>query len=77
VGARHRPLLVPTARLIKVPDAFEQPVRGRVDVHRQDRYLLTHFLDGEHADKLNICSVHRQAENDRISAIFLDDFRGA
>lgn len=49
MGARHRPLLVPTTRLIEVPDAFEQLVRGRVDVHRQNRYLLTQFLDGEHA----------------------------
>jgi hypothetical protein len=24
-------------------------VRGRIDVHRQNRYLLTQFLDGEHA----------------------------
>jgi hypothetical protein len=38
-------------------------VRGRVDVHRQNRYLLTQFLDGEHACKLNIRSVHRQVKS--------------
>jgi len=45
-------------------------------VHHQNRYLLTQFLDGEHVDKLNICSVYRQAENERISAIFSTIFVG-
>jgi hypothetical protein len=45
-------------------------VRGRIDVHRQNRYLLTQFLDGEHAHELNICSVPRQVKSERTLEIF-------
>jgi hypothetical protein len=47
----------PSALLIELADALKQPVRGRVDVHRQTRYLLTQFLDGKHEGDYTLVQV--------------------
>ena len=47
---RHGPLGFPSAFSIELANAFEQPVRGRIQVNRQFRYLRTQFLDGKHGE---------------------------
>jgi hypothetical protein len=48
VRTRHGTLWFPSALSIELTNAFEQPVRGRIQVNRQFRYLITQFLDGKH-----------------------------
>jgi len=36
---------MPAAGLIEAPDAFQQTMRGRIEVSRQAGDLLTQFLD--------------------------------
>ena len=48
MGARNCPLGLPSAFSIELANTFEQAVRGRIQVNRQHRYLLTQFLDGKH-----------------------------
>jgi len=46
VRAGHRTLLVPAAGLVEAPDAFEQTMRGGIQVRRQAGNLLTQLLGG-------------------------------
>jgi hypothetical protein len=46
--ARHGALGRPSALGIELANAFEQSVRGRIQMYRHLRNLLTQFLDGEH-----------------------------
>jgi hypothetical protein len=47
VRTRHGPLRRPSTFSIELADAFEQSLRGRIQVHRQIRYLLTHARFGQ------------------------------
>jgi hypothetical protein len=49
-------------------NTFEQPVRGRIQVNRQFRYLLTQFLDGKHGQYYTNVQLLLQWELDAISS---------
>jgi|GEM_PF-3837804 len=59
---RHGPLRGPTTFRIELANAFEQPVRGHIQMHRQFRNLLTQFLDGEHAQDYTLVQWWLQRE---------------
>ena len=61
----------PATLLVELANAFEQPVRGRIEVHRQFRYLLTQFLDGEHGENYTLVQCHEQRRSARFSTIFV------
>ena len=67
MGTRHCPLWFPSAFSIELANAFEQPVRGRVQVNRQHRYLLTQFLDGNHGCYYTYVQLPLQWELDALS----------
>jgi hypothetical protein len=63
-------LWFPSTFSIELANAFEQPVRGRIQVHRQLRYLLTQFLDGKHGHNYTPVQVGRQCEFAVKQALF-------
>ena len=68
VRTRGSALFVPSTGLVELPNAGQQPVRSRIHMRRQVRYLPTQILDGQHSAKLNICSAICQGENASVCA---------
>jgi hypothetical protein len=61
-------LWFPSAFRIELANAFEQPVRGRIQVNRQFRYLPAQFLDGKHGKYYTYVQWPLQWEMEEISS---------
>lgn len=72
---RHCPLWFPSTFSIELANTFEQTVRGRIQVHRQFRYLLTQFLDGKQGQYCTYVQLSWQWELDAISCWLPRPFR--